>query len=204
MYYTVYKITNLINEKIYIGFHQTTNLNDDYLGSGKIIRRAIKKYGSSNFKKEYIAIFDNAEEMYDLEKQLVNENFLKNEKVYNLNKGGNGGWFFINNDIELKRKIGKKGGSNGTRTQKIKACNSIPLEKKRKIGKKLGDTYGGYNKFSDDTINDRLKKIENINMAEYGWVSKVSKELGITHTQVKRFIKKYYKGQYYTRKKMHL
>lgn len=46
----IYKITNLINSKIYIGkdYHN----NPEYLGSGVVIRRAIKKYGKNNFKKE--------------------------------------------------------------------------------------------------------------------------------------------------------
>lgn len=43
--YTVYKTTNIINGKYYIGVHKTTNPNDSYLGSGKAIKEAIKKYG---------------------------------------------------------------------------------------------------------------------------------------------------------------
>ena len=67
MYYTVYKITNLINNKIYIGVHETIDLKDNYMGSGKLIKSAIKKYGIENFKKEYIAIFNEREKSYDLE-----------------------------------------------------------------------------------------------------------------------------------------
>ena len=49
----IYKTTNLINNKIYVG--QSINDGDNnYLGSGTYIIKAIKKYGKSNFKKEII------------------------------------------------------------------------------------------------------------------------------------------------------
>jgi hypothetical protein len=45
MNYLIYKITNIVNDKIYIGKHQTENINDTYFGSGVALERAIKKYG---------------------------------------------------------------------------------------------------------------------------------------------------------------
>lgn len=42
--YIIYKTTNLINDKIYVGKHNTS-VNDGYLGSGKILKQSIKKYG---------------------------------------------------------------------------------------------------------------------------------------------------------------
>jgi hypothetical protein len=87
-FYTVYQTTNLINNKIYIGVHATKDLNDDYLGSGGALLRAIKKYGKENFKKEILYIFDNKEEMLLQEIQLVTADFVLRKDVYNIALGG--------------------------------------------------------------------------------------------------------------------
>ena len=78
----------MLNGMIYIGQHTTTNPNDDYMGSGKYIIRAIKKYGIENFKKEILFECSSQEELNAKERELVNEDFVNRDDTYNLVLGG--------------------------------------------------------------------------------------------------------------------
>ena len=89
--YIVYKITNKINNKVYIGVHKTKNPNDDYMGSGRLLCLAIKKYGIENFQKEILYEYKTKTEAYSKEKELVNKDFVKCSNTYNLKVGGIGG-----------------------------------------------------------------------------------------------------------------
>lgn len=94
-YYLIYKITNLINNKIYIGQHVTYNINDDYMGSGIYLKHAIEKYGKENFKKEILFECNNQEELNKKEAELVNEALIKRKDTYNLNLGRSS-WYYVN------------------------------------------------------------------------------------------------------------
>jgi len=61
----VYKTTNLINGKWYIGRDSKNNPN--YLGSGTVFKRAVKKYGKENFKKEILDYADDIEDLKNKE-----------------------------------------------------------------------------------------------------------------------------------------
>ena len=92
MFYTIYQITNLVNQKIYIGAHETKNVNDNYMGSGVALARAKQKYGVHNFAKQILHIFDNPHQMWDKERELVTEEFCKASTNYNIRLGGLCGW----------------------------------------------------------------------------------------------------------------
>jgi group I intron endonuclease len=91
MYYTIYRMTNNLDGKFYIGMHQTKRLDDGYIGSGKLLKRAITKHGEENFSKEILFIFDCRQDMIDKEIELITEDLVKNPNCYNLTVGGWGG-----------------------------------------------------------------------------------------------------------------
>lgn len=81
----VYQTTNLLTDRIYIGFHSTDNPN--YLGSGVALQDAITKYGKENFQRT--TIFEGTEEeCLELEEFIVDEEFVLSESNYNLTVGG--------------------------------------------------------------------------------------------------------------------
>lgn len=104
MYYTVYKTTNLVNSKIYIGVHKTNDPGDDYFGSNHILKRAIEKYGTEKFTKEILFIYNSEIEMFQKEAELVTEEFCSRKDTYNIVPGGRGNSKF--GQIVTERKIG--------------------------------------------------------------------------------------------------
>jgi hypothetical protein len=88
MYFTVYKITNNLNHKIYIGAHKSKREFDSYYGSGKAIKQAIKKYGKQNFTKEILFSFVEETLMWEKESELVNFEFISRIDTYNQCLGG--------------------------------------------------------------------------------------------------------------------
>lgn len=97
MKYIVYLTTNKINKKIYIGVHatETPEKFDGYYGDGVSRKHpilhpktpfqyAIKKYGYDAFERSTIKIFDSYEEAFKLERELVNEDFIKRIDTYNV------------------------------------------------------------------------------------------------------------------------
>src|ERR1035437_9505393 len=84
----IYKTTNLINGKYYVGKDEKNN--PEYLGSGKILKLAINKNGRKNFKKEVLETCETREELNEREKFWINV-LSATTLGYNIADGGTGG-----------------------------------------------------------------------------------------------------------------
>ena len=143
--YIVYKTTNAVNGKYYIGVH---NGNDPYYkGSGRVLKAAIKQYGGRNFKRETLATFTTANEAYAKEAELVSEALVNSRDTYNIATGGQGGPGTPKSE-EHKQKIreanlGKKTIGSLNAGRKVATKNIVELceqHGKRKAAEILGIT----------------------------------------------------------------
>jgi len=89
MPFYIYKTTNKINQKYYIGV--SNGNKSHYLGSGTALLKAIKLYGKENFQKEIIEQYNTELEAFKREAEIVNEAFVKDRNTYNMKIGGKGG-----------------------------------------------------------------------------------------------------------------
>jgi len=87
-YHFIYKTTNLLSGKYYIGMHSTDNLEDGYLGSGNRIRLAVRKHGKENFKREILEYCETREELGKREEDIVNLDEIAKVECMNLIVGG--------------------------------------------------------------------------------------------------------------------
>lgn len=119
----VYITINLINNKKYIGKRMChCKIEDDqYLGSGKALQNAIRKYGKENFCKEILEVCDNHEHCNEREKYWIEfYNAVKDRNFYNIASGGDGGDTYSGlSQEELERikkiKSEKSSGKNNPR-----------------------------------------------------------------------------------------
>lgn len=180
MYYLIYKITNNINNKIYIGAHTTIDINDGYMGSGVGISRAIQKYGKENFSKEILHFLDTKDDMYLKEKELVTEEFIGRTDTYNAKVGGTGGYSATDKEqwkknISEAQKNRLKNGAvhwnqGGTRSDEVKDKISQSLK-----GKSTGADNPMYGKPCYYNMTDEEKKnwSEKIKLSNTGKVRTV-------------------------------
>jgi group I intron endonuclease len=104
----IYLTTNLINNKIYIGQHQSKFFDKNYLGTGKLILRAIKKYGKESFNVKILRRCY-VKNRFDIsEKELIKKYNSTSPKIgYNISYGGSVPMRGRKHTTKTKNKISK-------------------------------------------------------------------------------------------------
>lgn len=180
MYYYFYKITNKLNGKKYLGVHKTDNLEDDYMGSGVLLSKAKEKYGIENFTKEILKYFNNEEDMFCYEGEIVNETIVNDPNYYNVALGGHGGNTYAGKSgdemVEIKQKLSvwQKG--------KLKPHKGTPRSNETR--QKISEAKKNKNKPGNQCIINGIKYIS---------LADAAKKFGLTY---KCFYNRYNKGYY--------
>ena len=179
MSWYIYRITNLANGKTYIGQHKYKKLDDFYMGSGVLIKRAIKKHGIENFKKEILySRIQYRETADDMERFAIAKERAIGKAEYNLANGGQGGNQGIKLSEETKQKISEKmKGNNNSKGIKLSE------ETKQKISEKMkGNNNSKGRKLSEET----RKKISEAEKGKPGLKGKKNPMWGRHHSEETR------------------
>lgn len=154
MFGYIYLTTNTINNKKYIGQRRAFNCSpedDDYLGSGIILQRAIKFYGKENFNKEILEYCDSLDELNESEKKwIAYYDAVTSDEFYNIAAGGLAGDTWTGRSDKDKEKFRKK----------IRESNKNRNRDPQNISGDNNPAYG--KKWCNDGENNYLLPIEDI------------------------------------------
>lgn len=190
--YIVYKIVNKINSKFYIGVHKTNNIHDDYYGSGLYITAAIKKHGIENFEKQILHVFKKRKDAIDKERELVNEDLLKDPLCYNLTVGGYGGFHYIRKSNKHKSCQNKKIIHNKLTNKTTKVTLDV-LQKYLNEGWELGFLPESLKRMSE---SGKIKIQSKDHRRKNSETKKDSCVMENTQTGKRKFIKKQLADEY--------
>lgn len=167
MYGYVYLTHNKVNNRLYIGQHKG-KFNDKYFGSGLIISQAVLKYGIEKFEVNMIECCESKQHLNECEKKWIEYfNAIKDEKFYNIAKGGEGGHTIAGYNDEQKARY----HTNMSRALKGRKFTN---EHRFKISKSLKNAKlnrnGESNSFYGKTHSDETKaKISKTKSLQTGW-----------------------------------
>ena len=181
-YHFIYKTTNLLSGRYYIGMHSTDDLNDGYLGSGTYLKRSINKHGKENHSIEILEFLNSREELAAREREIVSLQEIAKKECMNLKVGGDGGidsamrrqskekrdWLRENSpewNTEVSRKVSeglKKSFQNRSGTFTGKSHKPDTIEKMKKVaegrGKGISNSQYGTCWITDEIQNKKIHK----------------------------------------------
>lgn len=175
MYGYVYKTTNIINGKMYIGQHKSEKFDESYKGSGVILTKALEKYGKSNFKTQIIECCETAEELDDREVYwIARYNASESETFYNVASGCNGSHEYSTSEITRQRLSEAQTGKRViNKNGRVTYVDSDLLDQYLADGWSLGYNY------TEEQMKERIAKFKQTHYSSdtSDWRQKISDSL---------------------------
>tara|TARA_R110000868_G_scaffold76573_6_gene220186 strand:- start:14729 stop:15280 length:552 start_codon:yes stop_codon:yes gene_type:complete len=178
--------------------HSTNNLDDGYMGSGKRLRRSIRKYGEDNHTKEVVAFYDSRELLIEAEKEAITPEMVTDNDCMNLKEGGTGGWSSeehrikaqkssrvtwkkrLDEDAEFRELMKSRGLENLRKYNESGACglnfkgkeHTEETKEKMRKPKNMGKANSQYGTcwITKDGSNKKIKKEDLDTYLEEGWM----------------------------------
>lgn len=175
MYGYVYKTTNIINGKMYIGQHKSEKFDESYKGSGVILTKALEKYGKSNFKTQIIECCETAEELDNREVYWIAQyNASESETFYNVASGCNGSHEYSTSELTRQRLSEAQTGKRViNKNGRVTYVDSDLLDKYLAEGWSLGYNY------TEEQMKERTAKFKQTHYSSdtTEWRRKISDSL---------------------------
>lgn len=206
MYGYIYKTTNLVNNKIYIGQKKSNKfLEESYLGSGTRLHSAIQHYGKDKFRVELIEWCNTKEELDEKEIFWIAYYNSRNTEIgYNIAIGGNTRVWNKGKHLseEHKRKISKsekgKKHTDEAKDKMRKAKQNISYETREKMSiAKRGENHWNYGRQLSEETKEKIRKSKENISAEYreklsaahkGKPSSIKGKIAITNGHIIKYI----------------
>lgn len=177
-YHFIYKTTNILSGRYYIGMHSTDNLDDGYLGSGDRLRLAVRKHGKENFEREILEFVNSRVDLRNRESEIITLDEIAKVDCMNLVVGGGG--FMLD---EFHYKCAKAGGN--VHAEKMKTdeiyCERViktvtdNLKKAHQEGKIKYDTFTGkkHSEKTKEKMSNKAKLRTGDKNSQYGscWIT---------------------------------
>lgn len=210
MYYYLYEIyiadeNSTFYNHYYYGKHRTKVLDDNYYGSGIIIKKYIAANGTSKLRKTILSYHNTAEELDNAEYLLVKQKRDElGELCLNLAEGGKGGWTYVNSLLtDEQKKLNALAGGLGNKkrledpqqfeqtSERIKAYHkNMPADKKVALYQKAGQSRREFNQttYGKQRLEEiKLKNIQTNKETAKQWRAEFKSIFGQTPESFRKF-----------------
>lgn len=156
MFYAIYKTTNRVTGKFYIGKWQSSSLehaSGSYLGSGKLLRADIKRYGRSAFDRVILFVFESMSDAIEKEREIVTKEFCARSDTYNMALGGSGSFAHVRGsrqwvgsaaNKEQQRAMSAATASKRSQTLKTRWATDTAAKERQRAGIKKSKLTRGH------------------------------------------------------------